>query len=41
VRALKEQIEAMRVEEGSKERKIIQLKDDVERMRNNERRMQE
>lgn len=38
---MKEQIEVMRVEEGSKERKIIQLKDDVERMRNNERRMLE
>jgi len=38
---LKEQIEVMKSEAGSKERQIIQLRDDIERMRNNERKLQE
>jgi len=38
---LKEQIEVMKSEAGFKERQIVQLRDDIERMRNNERRVLE
>jgi hypothetical protein len=38
---LKEQIEVMKSEARAKERQIVQLRDDIERMRNNERRMLE